>query len=107
GQITVQYDDAGDYGAVAAALQEDQFLENAAAIINENYVIPRDLVFHATQCGESNAYYVPGEAEIKFCYEYTKHLSDLYIEAFVNGGGEDGDAAAEPAGEDADGSEGE
>lgn len=107
GQITVQYDDAGDYGAVAAALQEDQFLENAAAIINENYVIPRDLVFHATQCGESNAYYVPGEAEIKFCYEYTKHLSDLYIEAFVNGGGEDGDAAAEPAGEDPDGSEGE
>jgi hypothetical protein len=84
GQITVQYDDPGEHGAVAEALQADRFLEEAAEMINENYVIPRDLTFRATQCGQSNAYYIPGEAEVRFCYEYTKHLAGLYLESFAN-----------------------
>jgi len=84
GQITVQYDDPGELAAIAEQLQADRFLEEAAEMINEGYVIPRDMTFRATQCGESNAYYVPGDSEVKFCYEFAKHLSNLYLEDLVN-----------------------
>jgi len=90
GQIEVVYDEPGEYASYAEVLQADNFLEYAAGVVTENYAIPRNLTFRATQCGVSNAYYNPGDAQITFCYEYTKHLADLYLSAFASGsGGED------------------
>jgi hypothetical protein len=98
GQITVQYDDPGEYAAFAEALQADRFLEEAAEMINEGYVIPRDLTFRGTQCGEANAYYVPGNGEVKFCYEYSKDLYDTYLRSLAD---PEEDDEAEPGEADA------
>jgi hypothetical protein len=96
GQIDIVYDDPGEYAAYAEALQADNFLEYAAGVITDNYAIPRNLTFRAMQCGVSNAYYSPGDAQITFCYEYTKHLTDLYLSAFASGS----DGAGEDSGAD-------
>lgn len=92
GQIAVTYEDAGDYERFAEALKASSFLESAAALVTDNYVIPRDLVFRAEQCGEANAFYSPSQEAVIFCYEYMAKLSDLYLadlSAPSEGNGED------------------
>jgi hypothetical protein len=91
GEIEVVYDDPGEFAEYAEALMADSFLEYAAGVVTENYAIPRNLTFRAMQCGVSNAYYNPGDAQITFCYEYTKHLADLYLSAFATGSGGGGE----------------
>jgi hypothetical protein len=91
GEIEVVYDDPGEFAEYAEALIADSFLEYAAGVVTENYAIPRNLTFRAMQCGVSNAYYNPGDAQITFCYEYTKHLADLYLSAFATGSGGGGE----------------
>ncbi|HZP19920.1 MAG TPA: DUF4344 domain-containing metallopeptidase [Bauldia sp.] len=90
GHVTVVYEDPGDFADIEAELRNDQFLEHAAEIVEDNYLLPRDLTFRARQCGQANAFYQPGDAAVTFCYEYTRHLAELWLTA-----GEDEDAAAD------------
>lgn len=99
GQITVTYEEAGDYERFAETLRSSSFLESAAALVTDNYVIPRDLVFRAEQCGEANAFYSPSQEAVIFCYEYMAKLADLYLAnltATAEEGGEE-EASAETA----------
>ena len=92
GHITVEYEDAGDYADIEAELKNDQFLERAADIVQGSYLLPRDLTFRARQCGQANAFYQPGDAAVTFCYEYTRHLDELWLKA---GDDEEGDATGD------------
>lgn len=93
GTISVTYEDPGDYTAEMEAMQADQFLDYAAEVVTTNYLLPRDLQFKGTQCGVANAYYSGGNSTLTFCYEFIRHLAELYLQA--------GMATDEPAGEEA------
>ncbi|MEO5805120.1 DUF4344 domain-containing metallopeptidase [Devosia sp.] len=92
GTITVTYEDPGDYTAEMEAMQADQFLDYAAQVVSENYLLPRDLQFKATQCGTANAFYSSGDSTLTFCYEFIRHLAELYLS---NGMAEDDAGAGE------------
>jgi hypothetical protein len=78
-EITVTYEDAGDYEVFAEALKERQVLERAAALISESYVLPGPVTFTATLCGEANAYYSPSESAVTYCYELADSMFALYV----------------------------
>lgn len=70
GTIAVVYDAADeDHRDIEQLLRDIEFLESAASGVEQNYVLPRDLTFRATMCGEANAYYSHDEAAVVFCYE--------------------------------------
>jgi hypothetical protein len=58
-----------DYADIEQLLRDVQFLETAAASVTNNYVLPRDVTFTATLCGEENAFYSYDEGGVVFCYE--------------------------------------
>lgn len=70
GRIEVIYEPADeDYADIEQLLRDVNFLETAAASVEEGYTLPRDLTFKAAMCGEENAYYSYDEGGITFCYE--------------------------------------
>lgn len=78
-EITVIYEDAGDYAVFADELKSRQVLERAAALITESYVLPGPVTFTATLCGEANAYYSPSESTVTYCYELADSMFGLYV----------------------------
>jgi hypothetical protein len=87
--ITVTYDDSGDYADFAEVLQERQVLERAAALVASRYVLPGPVTFRATLCGEANAYYSPSESEITYCYELAADMFQLYLVDILGHGAEE------------------
>lgn len=70
GSIEVIYESGGDdYGDIEQLLKDVEFLEGAAASVADTYVLPRDLTFRATLCGEENAWYSYDDGGVTFCYE--------------------------------------
>lgn len=78
-EISVIYEDAGDYSDFGDELQARQVLEKAAALVTSRYVLPGPVTFRATQCGEANAYYSPSDSEITYCYELAADMFALYL----------------------------
>lgn len=78
-EITVSYEDAGDYEGFAEALKGRQVLERAAALITESYVLPGPVSFIAKQCGEPNAFYSPSQSAVIYCYEMAADMHALYV----------------------------
>ena len=87
--ITVTYDDGGDYADFAAVLQDRQVLERAAALVTSRYVLPGPVSLRATLCGEANAYYSPSESEITYCYELAADMFQLYLVDILGYGAEE------------------
>ncbi|MGV8832178.1 MAG: DUF4344 domain-containing metallopeptidase [Devosia sp.] len=82
--IKVVYDDAGDYAQYADALKSRKVLERAAELITSSYVLPGPVTFRATQCGEANAYYSPGDSEVTYCYELAADMFGLFVNDIMN-----------------------
>lgn len=78
-EISVVYEDAGDYDSFAEMLKQREVLERAAALVTSRYVLPGPVTFKATLCGEANAYYSPSESEITYCYELASDMFQLYL----------------------------
>jgi hypothetical protein len=78
-EIEVVYEDAGEYEVFAEELKARGILEHAAKLVMDWYVLPEPITFRATQCGEANAYFYPGEREIIYCYELADHMFNLYL----------------------------
>lgn len=78
-EISVIYEDAGDFTAYANELEGRGVLERAAALIMESDVLPGPVTFRATQCGEANAFYSPGDSEVIYCYELADQMVELYL----------------------------
>jgi len=78
-EISVVYEDAGDFTEFANALESRQVLEHAAELIMASYVLPGPVTFRATQCGEANAFYDPAESEVRYCYELAEEMYRLYV----------------------------
>lgn len=93
-EISVVYDDYGDYGEVAHELQSREVMEKAAALVSSRYLLPRPITFRATLCGQANAYYSPGDGEITYCYELAADMLDLYL-THVTESDDQGDEEAE------------
>jgi hypothetical protein len=77
--ITVIYEDAGDYGAYADELKSREVLEKAAALVTSKYALPGPITFRGKLCGEANAFYSPSESEITYCYELAEDMYGLYV----------------------------
>lgn len=78
GAIEAVYEPAdADYADIEQMLKDIAFLEGAANSVTQNYVLPRDLTFRATMCGEENAFYSYDEAGITFCYEMVAYFFRL------------------------------
>jgi hypothetical protein len=78
-EIAVIYEDGGEFSDFADMLAEHEVLERAARLVTDRYVLPGPVTFRATQCGEPNAYYSPGESEVTYCYELAAHMVGLYL----------------------------
>lgn len=73
--ITVSYEDAGDYEAIASLMKERQLLETVAENLMARFPLRREVEIIATLCGDDDAYYESGR--ITLCYEYTQFYYDL------------------------------
>ncbi|MCZ4346097.1 DUF4344 domain-containing metallopeptidase [Devosia neptuniae] len=78
-EISVVYEEAGDFTEFANELEARQVLERAADLIMASYVLPGPVTFRATQCGQANAFYSPGDSEVIYCYELAEEMFRLYI----------------------------
>nr|WP_314260596.1 DUF4344 domain-containing metallopeptidase [uncultured Devosia sp.] len=88
-EITVVYEDGGDYQEFADLIQEREVLEKAANLVMSRYVLPGPVTFRGAQCGEANAYYSPSDSEITYCYELAADMFQLYLGDILGyGGGE-------------------
>lgn len=79
-EISIIYEDAGEFSGFADELKSRQVLEKAAELIQASFVLPRPVTFRAALCGEANAYYSPADGEIRYCYELAADMHALYIE---------------------------
>ena len=94
-EITISYEEAGDYGEFASELQGREVLERAAALVTEKYVLPNPVTFRAALCGEPNAYYSPSESQVTYCYELAADMFNLYVNDIVGGEDEGADEVAD------------
>ncbi|WP_052951452.1 DUF4344 domain-containing metallopeptidase [Devosia soli] len=78
-EISVVYEDAGDFEDYARALRKRKILEHAAELVSKQYVLPEPMTFRAKQCGEPNAFYYPGANEVVYCYEMADSMFSLYL----------------------------
>lgn len=79
-KVEIVYEPAGDYKEFAAELKKRRILEKAAKLIESNYALPRPVTFYATLCDQPNAFFVPEDGEILYCYELASHMRQLYID---------------------------
>jgi len=77
--IDVVYEDAGPYEAYAWVLKKRGLLEHAAGLVTKQYILPENVTFRATQCGEANAFYDPSSNEVIYCYELAENMFGLYL----------------------------
>ncbi|MET9956057.1 DUF4344 domain-containing metallopeptidase [Streptomyces sp. NPDC006339] len=59
-------------------LQENEVLESAAAHANALIGLPHDVPLVALSCGEANAFWIPKEKGIVFCYELAGKYRGLF-----------------------------
>lgn len=88
-EISVVYEEAGDYTEFANELQSREILEKAAAVVMNRYVLPGPVTFRAALCGQANAFYSPSESQITYCYELAENMYGLYLNDIANAGDED------------------
>ena len=86
--ITVIYEDGGDYSDFAEILEGREVLERAAAQVTSKYVLPGPVTFRAELCGEPNAYYSPSDSEVVYCYELAADMFELYLTDILGYGAE-------------------
>lgn len=92
-EIPITYDDAGDYAVIEENLKDWQVLENLAELLRTTFALPGPVSLRATQCGEANAYYSPGDHEIIYCYELAASMYNLYLETPADDAADDDPAA--------------
>jgi hypothetical protein len=88
--IKVVYEPAGeDYQVIEQVFKENRFLEQAAEMVTESYVLPRNVQFTARLCDEANAYYDPASGEVSFCYELADYFFALMVDSLESEAEED------------------
>ena len=64
--------------AMALNAAEDEFTANVIGdeidALNERFDLPQEITVDVTECGEINAYYIPGESRILMCTEFSEFL---------------------------------
>ncbi len=86
-EITVTYDDAGDFSQFADELKSRQILERAAALVTTKFHLPNPVSFRGTLCNQANAFYSPSDHQITYCYELAADMYGLYINDIAGAGG--------------------
>jgi Putative metallopeptidase len=69
GLVLVETDDDDPVGQILAAEIAD---------LNKTYGLPRDVQVSVEDCGEANAFYLPGEYRIILCREYAEEMVQLW-----------------------------
>lgn len=67
---------AAEHAELADLLREHAVFTELAETIVENVRLPRSVSVKFMECGEENAFYDPGEPEIRICYELIASLSN-------------------------------
>ncbi|BCW87949.1 hypothetical protein sos41_10810 [Alphaproteobacteria bacterium SO-S41] len=69
GEISVVYEDAGEFGTAGALLQATGVLEQIGYDMEHRFKLTGPITISVEQCGQANAFYVPNERKVKICYE--------------------------------------
>jgi hypothetical protein len=59
-------------------MQQARALEQVVDALNTQYPLPRNVNVRMDQCGRINAFYMPSQSSITFCYEMIEHLANLF-----------------------------
>lgn len=94
--FTITYEQPGqDLAAYADMLKEAQLLETVGSTFANFYKLQDGIQFIATSCGQPNAFWMPGERKLVFCYELAAHYDQLISKWLVenrdNGGEQQAD----------------
>jgi len=65
GELDADYSEAAD------------LIRSEVDLLNEDFALSAELTVHLAPCGEPNAFYDPGTAEITMCSEYVDYLAEL------------------------------
>lgn len=94
--FTITYEQPNaDLVAYKDMLKESQLLETVGNTFANFYKLPDGIQFVATSCGQPNAFWMPGERKLVYCYELAAYhdqlISKWLVENRDNGNGEQAD----------------
>ncbi len=75
-EVTVEYGDAGNFGAAGALLQSTGVLETIAHQMQNTFRLTGPIVVSVEQCGQANAFFMYDERKVRICYE----LANFFLE---------------------------
>lgn len=94
-EVSVVYEDAGDFEVAGQLLQASGVLETIAFQIETSFRLSGPITVSVEQCGQANAFFVYAERKVKICYE----LANFFMEKAA---GVRGETAEAPDGEAAE-----
>lgn len=101
----VSYEEAPEeLAGYATVLKESRTLETLADVFGELYQLKDGIRFTAASCGQPNAFWIPGERQLVYCYELAQYNGGLITKWLIENR-DKGEAEGEAEGEDASGEE--
>jgi hypothetical protein len=83
--ITVSYEEpSAELAPYAKLLKDFQLLENVADVFSELYKLDDGIQFLAGSCGQPNAFWMPGERKLVFCYELAAYHDQLITKWLID-----------------------
>lgn len=88
-QLTIRYDagDSASHDQYGRWLREGSIVQDIIANIDATYAFPRPITIRFRSCGQANAYWEPGDAEVVMCYglmDRFVHLSQFRQEYAID-----------------------
>jgi len=74
--------ESGAWRDEARAMQDSGTLQALASMLNELFVLPRDVGLRYVECGEANAYYDADTHEIQMCLELMQDIAETLAEQY-------------------------
>lgn len=81
GALSVTYSEpSGEsgLGEIAEVLLDSKIFDRLVAALNTILILPKDIDVHFEQCGQINAFYIPGERRIAMCYELFGQFAEIF-----------------------------
>lgn len=103
-KITISYEEpAEELMPYAQMLKEANLLEGLSDLFSDLYKLNDGIQFIATTCGQPNAFWMPGERKLVFCYELAAYHDQLISKWLVDNRNADADKVSDASGATEDG----
>lgn len=79
GKFLVSYDEvkAEQHQSMRETAKASGFLETFADSLNREFILPTDVTLALSECGVTNAFYLPSEKKLTLCYEIIEKINTL------------------------------